>query len=38
MKSVSDEEFSAYVAASSVRLRRMAYLLCGDWQRAEEEL
>jgi RNA polymerase sigma-70 factor (sigma-E family) len=38
MKSVTDEEFSAYVAASSIRLRRMAYLLCGDWQRAEEEL
>jgi RNA polymerase sigma-70 factor (sigma-E family) len=38
MKSVTDEEFSAYMAASSVRLRRMAYLLCGDWQRAEDEL
>jgi RNA polymerase sigma-70 factor (sigma-E family) len=38
VKSVTDEEFSAYVAASSLRLRRMAYLLCGDWQRAEDEL
>lgn len=38
MKSAADEEFTAYVAASAVRLRRMAYLLCGDWQRAEEEL
>ena len=38
MKSAADEEFTAYVAASAVRLRRMAYLLCGDWQRAEDEL
>lgn len=38
MKSVADEEFTAYMAASAVRLRRMAYLLCGDWQRAEDEL
>ena len=38
MKSAADEEFTAYVAGSAVRLRRMAYLLCGDWQRAEDEL
>jgi RNA polymerase sigma-70 factor (sigma-E family) len=38
MKAERDEEFTAYVAASAVRLRRMAYLLCGDWQRAEDEL
>jgi RNA polymerase sigma-70 factor (sigma-E family) len=38
MKSAADEEFTAYVAASAVRLRRMAYLLCGDWLRAEDEL
>ena len=33
-----DEDFSAYVAASAIRLRRTAYLLCGDWQRAEDQL
>jgi RNA polymerase sigma-70 factor (sigma-E family) len=38
MKAETDEEFTAYVAASAVRLRRMAYLLCGDWQRADDEL
>jgi RNA polymerase sigma-70 factor (sigma-E family) len=38
MEAEKDEEFTAYVAASAVRLRRMAYLLCGDWQRAEDEV
>jgi RNA polymerase sigma-70 factor (sigma-E family) len=38
MKAETDEDFTAYVAASAIRLRRMAYLLCGDWQRAEDEL
>lgn len=38
MKAETDEEFTAYVGASAVRLRRMAYLLCGDWQRADDEL
>jgi RNA polymerase sigma-70 factor (sigma-E family) len=38
MKAETDEEFTAYVAASALRLRRMAYLLCGDWQRAEDEV
>jgi RNA polymerase sigma-70 factor (sigma-E family) len=29
-------DFTDYVAASALRLRRMAYMLCGDWQRAED--
>jgi RNA polymerase sigma-70 factor (sigma-E family) len=32
------EEFTAYVSESALRLRRTAYLLCGDWQRAEDEV
>ena len=31
-----DEEFTAYVAARARLLRRSAYLLCGDWHRAED--
>jgi RNA polymerase sigma-70 factor (sigma-E family) len=31
-----DEEFTAYVAARVRLLRRSAYLLCGDWHRAED--
>ena len=31
-----DEEFTAYVAARAGTLRRSAYLLCGDWHRAED--
>lgn len=31
-----DEEFTAYVAARARPLRRSAYLLCGDWHRAED--
>lgn len=38
MRADADEEFTAYAAASAARLRRTAYLLCGDWQRAEDEL
>jgi RNA polymerase sigma-70 factor (sigma-E family) len=38
MRADADEEFAAYTAASAARLRRTAYLLCGDWQRAEDEL
>jgi RNA polymerase sigma-70 factor (sigma-E family) len=30
------EEFSAFAAASHDRLRRTAYLLCGDWHRASD--
>jgi RNA polymerase sigma-70 factor (sigma-E family) len=38
MRADADEEFTAYTAASAPRLRRTAYLLCGDWQRAEDEV
>jgi RNA polymerase sigma-70 factor (sigma-E family) len=31
-----DEEFTAFVAASASRLRRIAYLLCGDWHLAQD--
>lgn len=31
-----DEEFTHYLAARAPSLRRSAYLLCGDWERAEE--
>jgi RNA polymerase sigma-70 factor (sigma-E family) len=31
-----DDEFTAYVAARMRLLRRSAYLLCGDWHRAED--
>lgn len=30
------EEFSVFAAASGPQLRRAAYLLCGDWHRAED--
>lgn len=31
-----DERFTAYVSARSGWLRRMAYLLCQDWHRADD--
>lgn len=31
-----DEEFTAYVTARMVWLRRVAYLLCQDWHRADD--
>ncbi|MFD0691844.1 SigE family RNA polymerase sigma factor [Actinomadura fibrosa] len=31
-----DEEFTAYVAARTPWLRRVAYLLCQDWHRADD--
>lgn len=31
-----DEEFVAFAAASRDRLRRTAYLMCGDWHRAAD--
>jgi len=31
-----DEDFSAYFAARAHALRATAYLLCGDWHRAED--
>jgi RNA polymerase sigma-70 factor (sigma-E family) len=33
-----DEEFSAFVAARQLHLRRIAYAVCGDWHRAEDLL
>lgn len=33
-----DEEFTAYVAARQAHLRRVAYAICGDWNRAEDLL
>ena len=30
------EEFAEFAAAASARLRRMAFLLCGDWHAAED--
>ncbi len=32
----SEEEFTEFAAAASPRLRRTAFLLCGDWQAAED--
>lgn len=32
----SAEEFVEFAAAASPRLRRMAFLLCGDWHSAED--
>jgi RNA polymerase sigma-70 factor (sigma-E family) len=37
-RSSRDEEFSAFVAARQVHLRRVAYALCGDWHRADDLL
>ncbi|WP_217493933.1 SigE family RNA polymerase sigma factor [Humibacillus sp. DSM 29435] len=31
-----DDEFTAFAAAALPQLRRTAYLLCGDWHRAED--
>jgi RNA polymerase sigma-70 factor (sigma-E family) len=31
-----DAEFVAFVLAAQPRLRRTAYLICGDWHRAED--
>jgi RNA polymerase sigma-70 factor (sigma-E family) len=36
MRQTDEDEFTAYVAASSARLRRTAFLICGDWQHAED--
>ena len=33
-----DDEFSAFVAARQIHLRRIAYAVCGDWNRAEDLL
>jgi RNA polymerase sigma-70 factor (sigma-E family) len=36
MRGDRDEEFTAFVTASVHRLRQTAYLLCGDWHRADD--
>lgn len=36
MDTSRDAEFTAYVAARRAHLRRTAFLLCGDWHRAED--
>ena len=33
-----EEEFTAFVAARQVHLRRIAYAVCGDWHRADDLL
>ena len=33
-----DAEFSEFVTSRQRQLRRMAYLVCGDWHRAEDVL
>jgi len=38
MRADAAEEFTAYVAGSAIGMRRTAYLMCGDWQRAEDEV
>jgi RNA polymerase sigma-70 factor (sigma-E family) len=38
MRADADAEFTAYAVQSAARMRRTAYMLCGDWQRAEDEL
>ncbi|ARF80129.1 SigE family RNA polymerase sigma factor [Kitasatospora aureofaciens] len=35
-KQTRDEEFTVYVASRSGWLRKVAYLLCGDWHRADD--
>ena len=34
--SVAEGDFVAFVLGSQVQLRRLAYLVCGDWYRAED--
>ncbi len=36
MRAGRDEEFTEYVAARLTALRRVAYLLCWDWDRADD--
>jgi RNA polymerase sigma-70 factor (sigma-E family) len=33
-----DEQYSAFVAARQVHLRRIAYAICGDWHQADDLL
>ncbi|WP_410793943.1 SigE family RNA polymerase sigma factor [Kribbella sp. C-35] len=36
MKAPDDAEFTEFAATTIRRLRRTAYLMCGDWHRAED--
>ncbi|TDW92069.1 MULTISPECIES: SigE family RNA polymerase sigma factor [Kribbella] len=36
MKGPDDAEFTEFAATTIRRLRRTAYLMCGDWHRAED--
>ncbi len=33
-----DREYAEFVAARQIHLRRIAYAVCGDWDRAEDLL
>ena len=35
-RAARDEEFAAFVAAVTPRLRRTAYLMCRDWHLAQD--
>ncbi|MDO9458035.1 SigE family RNA polymerase sigma factor [Nocardioides sp.] len=37
-QSQRDQEFTEFVAARQVHLRRVAYAVCGDWNRADDVL
>lgn len=36
MRGTAEEEFADFVIAAQHRLRRVAFLVCGDWHRAED--
>lgn len=36
MKPSQEDEYRSYVAARTTAMRRLAYLVCGDWHRAED--
>jgi RNA polymerase sigma-70 factor (sigma-E family) len=36
MRAQDEEEFTEFAATTIRRLRRTAYLMCGDWHRAED--
>lgn len=36
MKARTDADFAEYVAASMTSLRRLAFMLCHDWHRADD--
>lgn len=35
-RAAADEDFTAFVAGTAPRLRRVAYLMCGDWHLAQD--